>query len=103
MNINNQLENELPLSAAQRGIWFAQKLGSPDSIFNLAESIEIHGPIDPTLFETALRQAAIESIFIPGKHPPGGGCMSEVLSMEQDPGICAGDAGYPASLRRRLQ
>src|SRR6267378_4249031 len=34
---------------------------SPDAIFNLAESIEIHGPIDPALFETALRQAAIEA------------------------------------------
>src|SRR4051794_14299619 len=57
----NRAENRLPLTAAQRGIWFAQKLGSPDSIFNLAESIEIHGPIDPALFEAALRQAAGEA------------------------------------------
>ena len=35
-------------------MWFAQKFSSPDSIFNLAESIEIHGPIDPALFEMAL-------------------------------------------------
>src|SRR4030081_2966578 len=42
-------------------MWFAQKFSSPDSIFNLAESIEIHGPIDPALFETALRQAGIEA------------------------------------------
>src|SRR4030081_117530 len=42
-------------------MWFAQKFSSPDSIFNLAESIEIHGPIDPALFEAALRQAGMEA------------------------------------------
>src|ERR1700726_4344554 len=51
----------LPLTAAQTGMWFAQKFSSPDSIFNLAESIEIHGPIDPALFEAALRQAGMET------------------------------------------
>src|SRR4030088_1810922 len=51
----------LPLTAAQAGVWFAQKFSSPDSIFNLAESIEIHGPIDPALFEAALRQAGMEA------------------------------------------
>jgi nonribosomal peptide synthetase DhbF len=42
-------------------MWFAQKFSSPDSIFNLAESIEIHGAIDPVLFEAALRQAGTEA------------------------------------------
>src|ERR1700730_6157897 len=51
----------LPLTAAQTGMWFAQKFSSPDSIFNLAESIEIHGPIDPALFEAALRQAGMDA------------------------------------------
>jgi len=57
----NKFENVLSLSAAQTGMWFAQKLSSPDSIFNLAEAIEIHGPVDPALFEAALRQAAMEA------------------------------------------
>jgi nonribosomal peptide synthetase DhbF len=51
----------LPLSAAQRGLWLAQKFGSPDSNFNLAESIEIHGAIDPELFISVLRQIADEA------------------------------------------
>ena len=38
-----------------------QKLISPDSTFNIAEAIEIHGPIDSALFETALRQVAMEA------------------------------------------
>jgi nonribosomal peptide synthetase DhbF len=58
INDSSQL---LPLTAAQAGMWFAQKFSSSDSIFNLAESIEIHGPIDPVLFEAALRQAASEA------------------------------------------
>jgi amino acid adenylation domain-containing protein len=50
-----------PLSTAQSGMWFMQKLISPDSTFNIAEAIEIHGPIDPVLFEAALRQTAMEA------------------------------------------
>ncbi|MDB5406692.1 MAG: dimodular nonribosomal peptide synthase [Rhodospirillales bacterium] len=61
MDTLNRTEELIPLSAAQRGLWFAQKLGSSDSIFNLAEAIEIHGPIDPALFEESLRQAAAEA------------------------------------------
>ena len=61
MDAINNSSQVLPLTAAQAGMWFAQKFSSPDSIFNLAESIEIHGPIDPALFEAALRQAGIEA------------------------------------------
>jgi nonribosomal peptide synthetase DhbF len=61
MDTVERLEEPMPLSAAQRGLWFAQKLGSSDAIFNLAESIEIHGPVDPVLFEDALRRAAEEA------------------------------------------
>src|ERR1700730_14243228 len=58
--INNSSQ-VLPLTAAQTGMWFAHKFSSSDSIFNLAECIEIHGPIDPALFEAALRQAGMEA------------------------------------------
>lgn len=51
----------LPLSIAQRGIWVAQKIGSVGAVFNIAESIEIHGPIDPALFNQALRQVTTEA------------------------------------------
>ncbi len=61
MDAINNSSQLLPLTAAQAGMWFAQKFSSPDSIFNLAESIEIHGPIDPVLFELALRQAGSEA------------------------------------------
>jgi nonribosomal peptide synthetase DhbF len=59
--LSNKIEKTLPFTAAQTGMWFAQMLSSSDSIFNLAEAIEIHGAIDPALFEIALRQVAAEA------------------------------------------
>jgi amino acid adenylation domain-containing protein len=54
-------EMTLPLSSAQIGMWFMQKLVSSASTVNIAEAIEIHGAIDPELFEIALRQVAMEA------------------------------------------
>ena len=56
-----QDNNPLPLSDAQLGIWFAQSLEPSSPAFNLAEYLEISGPIDATLFESALRQVADET------------------------------------------
>ncbi|MBV9727899.1 MAG: AMP-binding protein, partial [Pseudonocardiales bacterium] len=48
----------LPLSAAQREVWFAeQRLGTGNRVYKLGEYIEIYGPIDPAqgpLFSYAL-------------------------------------------------
>ena len=43
----------LPLTTAQRGLWVGQKLASVEATLNIAEAVEIHGPIDPTLFQRA--------------------------------------------------
>ncbi|MFD1298338.1 amino acid adenylation domain-containing protein [Lysobacter gummosus] len=51
----------LPLTTAQRGLWVGQKLASVEATLNIAEAVEIHGPIDPTLFQRALRQFAQEA------------------------------------------
>ncbi len=51
----------LPLSAGQLGVWFAQQLNPSSAAYNIGEYIEIDGPIDPVLFEQALRQVIIES------------------------------------------
>src|SRR5258708_21681441 len=56
-----QDNNPLPLSDAQLGIWFAQTLDPSSPAYNLAEYLEIDGPIDATLFETALRQVVSET------------------------------------------
>ena len=46
----------LPLSAAQTSIWAAQMLDPLDPGYNISEYLEILGPIDPMLFEEALRR-----------------------------------------------
>ncbi|MGA6966304.1 MAG: condensation domain-containing protein, partial [Xanthobacteraceae bacterium] len=51
----------LPLSAAQLGIWFAQRIGPSASAYNIGEYIEIKGSIDPILFERALEQVICET------------------------------------------
>ena len=52
---------ELPLSAAQLGIWFAQELAPSKVDFNSAEYVEIFGAVDPAIFETALRCVVAEA------------------------------------------
>src|SRR3982074_3850618 len=56
-----QENNPLPLSDAQLGIWFAQTIDQSSSTYNLAEYLEIGGPVDATLFEGALRQVGGET------------------------------------------
>ncbi|MGH3971719.1 MAG: amino acid adenylation domain-containing protein [Pseudonocardiaceae bacterium] len=66
----------LPLSAAQREIWFAeQQLNTANRVYKLGDYIEIYGPIDPVLFETALRQVVEEAdslhvVFVEGSDGP---------------------------------
>ncbi|MCX5389115.1 non-ribosomal peptide synthase/polyketide synthase [Streptomyces sp. NBC_00094] len=46
----------LPLTAAQREIWLAEQHSrTPIPGYRVGECLEIHGPVDPELFEAALR------------------------------------------------
>ncbi|TDD87252.1 non-ribosomal peptide synthetase [Saccharopolyspora karakumensis] len=53
--------DQLPLSAAQAGIWFAQQLDQANPIFNTAERVEIAAEVDPELFAEALRAVVAEA------------------------------------------
>ncbi|MDT7555411.1 MAG: hypothetical protein QOI16_4146, partial [Pseudonocardiales bacterium] len=57
----DQIQNRLPLSVAQRGMWFAQRFSPSNSIFNIAEMLEIHGPVNLAVFEAAVQQTAMEA------------------------------------------
>ncbi|UHQ22824.1 amino acid adenylation domain-containing protein [Lysobacter sp. 5GHs7-4] len=59
--MNDARAVSLPLSVAQLGLWFSQKIAGPGANFNLAEAIEINGWIDPGLFLRALRQVSSEA------------------------------------------
>ncbi|MEU4298932.1 non-ribosomal peptide synthase/polyketide synthase [Kitasatospora aureofaciens] len=51
----------LPLTAAQREIWLAeQRSRTPIPGYRVGECVEIHGPVDPELFERALHRVVDE-------------------------------------------
>jgi enterobactin synthetase component F len=53
-------QNSYPLTVAQRGLWLAQKI-TPSVNLNIAEAIEICGPIHPEIFRRALHQVVFEA------------------------------------------
>ncbi|GCB52470.1 non-ribosomal peptide synthetase [Streptomyces sp. NL15-2K] len=50
----------LELSAAQRSMWFGQRLDPAGPAYNVGEYTEIHGPVDPARFREAVR-AVVEA------------------------------------------
>lgn len=59
--VSDRHDNRWPLTGAQSGIWFAQRLDPENPIFNTGECIEIEGHVREDLFEEALRQAVAEA------------------------------------------
>ncbi|WP_256889674.1 amino acid adenylation domain-containing protein [Acidomonas methanolica] len=51
----------LPLTTAQRGVWMGGLLRAQGGTFNIAEAIELRGPIEPDLFRAALAQVSQEA------------------------------------------
>jgi enterobactin synthetase component F len=51
----------LPLAQSQRGLWFGEKIGPKDAIYNIAEYCEILGDINPVVFIAALKQITQEA------------------------------------------
>src|ERR1700704_3122211 len=58
--MNEYGHNSFPLTTAQRGLWFSQKI-TPGAIMNIAEAVEICGPIRPEVFQQALHQVVAEA------------------------------------------
>ncbi|MFI6816670.1 amino acid adenylation domain-containing protein [Nonomuraea sp. NPDC050328] len=50
-----------PLTGAQAGIWFAQRLDPSNPVYNAADRVDIRGPFDTGLFERALRRCLAEA------------------------------------------
>src|SRR5260370_40564362 len=53
-------DNSFPLTVAQRGLWMTQKI-TPGAILNIAEAVEICGPVKPEIFRQALHQVVAEA------------------------------------------
>lgn len=59
--MTNRQDGRLPLTEAQSGIWYAQKLDVQSPVYNTAEYVEIRGPLDGERFEAALRHTVAEA------------------------------------------
>ncbi|MEU4769929.1 amino acid adenylation domain-containing protein [Actinosynnema sp. NPDC023794] len=51
----------LPLTGAQRGLWFGERLDPGSTAFLVGDHVDIAGPVDPSLFEAAMRRLITES------------------------------------------
>ena len=74
---------EIPLSAAQAGIWYAIKAGAPSAGYNIAEYTRIDGRVDPILFEQALHHVVLEAESLRMQLAPGPG-RTEAIDQSDD-------------------
>ncbi|MBV8646196.1 condensation domain-containing protein, partial [Paludibacterium sp.] len=70
MNPHDSLE-AVPLSVAQLGIWVAQQLDPQSPIFNIAEYLDIPGPLDPDRLARAVRAVVLASDALHQRFSPG--------------------------------
>ncbi|WHT91495.1 amino acid adenylation domain-containing protein [Bacillus cereus] len=51
---------KIPLTSAQRGIWYAQKLQKNNNVFNTAEYVEINGKVNVNFLKDSIKQTILE-------------------------------------------
>ncbi|HEX2133793.1 MAG TPA: amino acid adenylation domain-containing protein [Actinophytocola sp.] len=76
--------NTLPLTQAQAGVWYAQRLDPANPIYTIAEYVEIAGTVDPPTFERALRQVVAEADALRVRIVEADGAASQVVQSEVD-------------------
>ncbi|MFH5924330.1 amino acid adenylation domain-containing protein [Roseomonas xinghualingensis] len=93
---------ELPLTEAQEGLWYAQRLDPGNPVFNTGQYIEFRGPLDVAAFREAVNGAVTEADSLALRiRPVPGGAVQRLdptlrpwldvvdLSAEPDPLIAA--------------
>ncbi|GHC63193.1 non-ribosomal peptide synthetase [Streptomyces cinnamoneus] len=59
--MSDRQDNLLPLTAAQAGVWYAQRLNPQNTVFHLGEYLDIEGPVDTELLVRALHRVVEEA------------------------------------------
>ncbi|SDS75607.1 amino acid adenylation domain-containing protein [Streptomyces sp. TLI_053] len=59
--MNDRPQSRLPLTDAQSGVWYGQRLEPGSTAYNVGQYVEINGPVDQDLLEAALRHAVDET------------------------------------------
>lgn len=58
---NMTSQDVLPLTAAQRGIWFAQRIDADNPAYNVAEYADVRGRLDPDILRAAVSRVVGEN------------------------------------------
>ncbi|WP_432587791.1 amino acid adenylation domain-containing protein [Streptomyces sp. HD1123-B1] len=74
----------VPLTAAQSGMWLAQQVNPDNPMYSIAECVEISGPVDTALFETALRRTVDEADTLRLRFVPGDGGPRQIVQEAVD-------------------
>ncbi|CAM5460279.1 non-ribosomal peptide synthetase [Streptomyces aurantiogriseus] len=59
--MSESFSHELPLSLAQREMWYAQQLDPGNPVFTMADHLDLHGPLDPARLQAAWRRLLAET------------------------------------------
>ncbi|WP_190126758.1 non-ribosomal peptide synthetase, partial [Streptomyces inusitatus] len=59
--MTERASQRLPLTGAQTGVWYGQRLDPSSPVYNVGQYVEIEGPLDVELFARALRQTVSEA------------------------------------------
>ncbi|MFJ8045501.1 amino acid adenylation domain-containing protein [Kitasatospora sp. NPDC096147] len=59
--MNARPHPRLPLTGAQTGVWYGQRLAPDSPAYNVGQYVEIRGQVDRALFERALRRTVAET------------------------------------------
>lgn len=90
----------LPLTAAQRELWLAEQASiGVIPAYRIGEYLEIHGPVDGTLFEAALRQVVDEVDALHVRFADNAGSPTQVLRATTDWRLPHVDLSHEASPR----
>ncbi|GAB3164189.1 hypothetical protein GCM10027258_85500 [Amycolatopsis stemonae] len=73
------MSQNLPLSAAQLEVWYAQQLDPGNPIWNIAEYYEIDGPLREDVFTDAVRRAVTEADCLRVRFEADGDTVRQVV------------------------
>ncbi|MFF8960223.1 amino acid adenylation domain-containing protein, partial [Streptomyces sp. NPDC014894] len=59
--MTERASQRLPLTGAQTGVWYGQRLDPASPVYNVGQYVEVDGPLDLELFARALRRAVAEA------------------------------------------
>ena len=74
-----------PLTEAQSGLWFAQRLDPTNPIFNTAHYVDFRGPLDVEAFRSAVDQMAVEAEILSVRFRDQNGEVGQALDPSHRP------------------